>query len=95
MKLSIEIDCTPEEARSFLGLPDVRPLNERLVKELQERMSANLAAIAPDELLKNWLSLGTGAQDQLRRFVGTMADIARRPGATGNASGAPSAGSDD
>ncbi|MEE4537438.1 MAG: DUF6489 family protein, partial [Erythrobacter sp.] len=23
MKISIEIDCTPEEARAFMGLPDV------------------------------------------------------------------------
>ncbi len=23
MKLNVEIDCTPEEARQFLGLPDV------------------------------------------------------------------------
>jgi hypothetical protein len=92
MKLSIEIDCTPEEARSFLGLPDVGPLNERLVGELQQRVSAGLAALAPEDLLKNWLSLGTGAQDQLRKFVGVMADIARRPGATGGAPGSPGSG---
>jgi hypothetical protein len=41
MKMTIEIDCTPVEARAFLGLPDVSGLNEHLVKEMQNRMDAN------------------------------------------------------
>ena len=28
MKINVEIDCTPEEARSFLGLPDVGKANQ-------------------------------------------------------------------
>ena len=28
MKVNVEIDCTPEEARRFLGLPDVSKANE-------------------------------------------------------------------
>lgn len=39
MKVNVEIDCTPEEARRFLGLPDVTAANEvyveRLTKALQ------------------------------------------------------------
>jgi hypothetical protein len=53
MKMTIEIDCTPVEARSFLGLPDVSGLNEHLVKEMQNRMDANMAMLAPEELMKN------------------------------------------
>ena len=30
MKVNVEIDCTPEEARAFFGLPDVAPLQEKL-----------------------------------------------------------------
>jgi hypothetical protein len=82
MKLTIEVDCTPDEARAFLGLPDVRPLNEELVGQLRERLTANLASLSADELLKNWLTLGTGAQEQFRRFMGAMSDIAKRPGTT-------------
>jgi len=28
MKITLDIDCTPEELRSFFGLPDVRPMQE-------------------------------------------------------------------
>ena len=34
MKVSLDIDCTPEEARRFLGLPDVTEANEALVAEV-------------------------------------------------------------
>ena len=69
MKLNIEIDCTPAEARAFLGLPDVTPLNDHLVAEMQKRMDANMAALAPDELMKTWMSFGMGAQEQFRKLM--------------------------
>ena len=69
MKLNIEIDCTPAEARAFLGLPDVTPLNDHLVAEMQKRMETNVAAMQPEELMKTWTSFGVQAQDQFRRLM--------------------------
>ena len=69
MKMTVEVDCTPEEARRFMGLPDVSALNEALVKEMQERMAANISALAPDELMKNWMAFGAGAQEQFRKLM--------------------------
>lgn len=69
MKLNIEIDCTPAEARAFLGLPDVTGLNDHLVAEMQKRMDANMASMQPDELMKTWTSIGVQAQDQFRRLM--------------------------
>ncbi len=56
MKINVEVDCTPDEARAFLGLPDVRPMQERLLAEMQERMSASLRAVDPQEVMKLWLN---------------------------------------
>lgn len=36
MKVTVELDCTPEEARRMMGLPDVAKLNETYVKELSK-----------------------------------------------------------
>src|SRR3546814_10619316 len=69
MKMTIEVDCSPEEARRFLGLPDVSALNERLVEEMKARMEANMAMISPDELVKNWMAFGQGAQEQFRQLM--------------------------
>ncbi|MDB5450230.1 MAG: hypothetical protein JWQ46_1433 [Phenylobacterium sp.] len=69
MKMTIEVDCTPEEARRFMGLPDVSTLNEHLVGEMQKRIDANMAALSPDELIKNWMAFGAGAQEQFRKLM--------------------------
>lgn len=69
MNIKVEIDCTPVEARAFLGLPDVTPLNEHLVAEMQRRMAENMQAMQPEELMKTWTSFGVQAQDQFRRMM--------------------------
>lgn len=68
MKISIDIDCTPEEARAFLGLPDVAPMQRVLLDQMQERMAANIAAMDPETMLKTWLPLGLQNIDQLQRL---------------------------
>ena len=69
MKIELEIECTPAEARAFLGLPDVSALNDHLVAEMQKRMSENMAALAPEELMKNWMAFGAGAQEQFMKLM--------------------------
>lgn len=69
MKVNVEVECTPAEARAFLGLPDVTPLNDHLVAEMQKRMDSNIAAIQPEELMKSWTSFGVQAQEQFRQLM--------------------------
>lgn len=69
MKMTIEIDCTPIEARTFLGLPDVSTLNDHLVAEMKARMDANMAMIQPEELMKNWMAFGGQATEQFQRLM--------------------------
>ena len=75
MKMTIEIDCTPLEARSFLGLPDVTTLNEKLVEEMQKRMETNINLLSPEELMKNWTAFGVGAQEQFRKLMASAVDM--------------------
>jgi hypothetical protein len=73
MKLNIEIDLTPLEARQFLGLPDVSSLNQHMVAEMKKRMDANLAALAPEELMKSWLSFGGQASTEFMKMMSAAA----------------------
>ncbi len=68
MKITIDIDCTPQEARQFLGLPDVEALQQALIGQLGTRMSENLAAVDPDQLLKTWLPAGVAGMEQLQKM---------------------------
>ena len=69
MKVTVEIHCTPVEARSFLGLPDVTGLNEHLVEEMKKRFDANVAMLAPEELMKSWMTFGGQAQEQFMKLM--------------------------
>ena len=68
MKITMNIDCTPEEARAFLGLPDVKPLQEEMLKEVQKRMSASLKTMDPETVLKNWLPATLQGYQQLQEL---------------------------
>ena len=35
MKVTVDVDCTPEEARRFLGLPDLTPVHEAYVEKMK------------------------------------------------------------
>ncbi len=63
MKFNIEIDCTPEEARKFLGLA----VQERLMIQVETQMSAALKDIASDAMLKTWLPAGMEGFDQMQK----------------------------
>jgi hypothetical protein len=56
MKVNIEIDCTPLEARQFIGLPDLGPMQAAVMDKLQQQMMSNIDKLAPEALLQSWFS---------------------------------------
>ncbi|MEM7170118.1 MAG: DUF6489 family protein [Pseudomonadota bacterium] len=67
MKVTIDIDCTPSEAREFFGLPDVAPMQAKLVEELQERLQTNIGTMDAEQLMKTWMPMGLQGLDQLQK----------------------------
>jgi hypothetical protein len=72
MKVTVNIDCTPEEARTFLGLPDVQPMQEALMRQLQDQMSANLKAMDPETMMNTWLPMGLQGIEQFQKMMWTQ-----------------------
>jgi len=58
MNIRLDIDCSPEEARRFLGLPDLGPVHDVFVGRLQEMMATALTPSAADDMVRTWLSAG-------------------------------------
>jgi hypothetical protein len=79
MKFRIEAECTPLEARAFLGLPDVTVLNEQLTREMSQRLSDNISLLKPEELMKNWMSFGGQAQEQFMKMMSVAANAGLGP----------------
>lgn len=67
MKFSIEVDCTPEEARAFLGLPDVKELQSSAMDLVQNRTAEYLKNMDAAALAKMWLPLGTDAMQAMQK----------------------------
>ena len=73
MKVTFDIECTPEEARKFLGLPDVVPMQEAMMKELSEKMKENMEAMDPETIMKTWFESGMqNMTDMQKMFWGQM-----------------------
>ena len=66
MKVTIEIDCTPGEARQFFGLPDVKPMQAALMAKMEAQMLEAADRFSPDAMLRTWMSLGPQGIDTLR-----------------------------
>jgi hypothetical protein len=56
--MKIQVDVTPEETRTLLGLPDVKPMQKAMMEDIQGRMKKALSAMEPDALFKMWLPAG-------------------------------------
>lgn len=69
MKITIDIDCTPEEARIFFGLPDVQPMQQRLMADLEERLRQNIQDLEPEALFAKWLPLGMQGVEQMQKAM--------------------------
>jgi hypothetical protein len=68
MKIKLDIDCTPNEVREFFGLPEIKPLQEEVLKELQERLRASIKAMDPEAMLKTWLPATFKGFEQLQEM---------------------------
>jgi hypothetical protein len=69
MKINVDVDISPEEARTLLGLPDVKPMQGALMQDIEVRMKKTLGAMEPDALFKTWLPAGVQSLEQWQKFI--------------------------
>jgi hypothetical protein len=72
MKFTINVDCTPQEARQFIGLPDVGPMQERLMKEVEERMRERIQSLDPETLIRTWVPATIQSLGELQKMFWTQ-----------------------
>ncbi len=59
MKINVEVDCTPEEARRAVGLPDLSPIHDKYIQSIMGAMDGT--AVKPElleNMMKNWMPMG-------------------------------------
>ena len=61
MKITINVDCTPEEARTFFGLPDLTAVNQVVTDALAIRVQENIDTLS--DPVRFWeRAMATGGQ---------------------------------
>jgi len=75
MKVNIEIDCTPIEARQFFGFPDVAPMQMAVMDRLQQQMMSNIDKVSPESLIHSWFSFDPKLAERFQDMFVTMAGL--------------------
>ena len=79
MKVTVNVECTPEEARAFFGLPDVKPMQEAVMAQVQEKLMANVQAMDPETIMRSWNSASMQGMEQLQQaFWNSLANMTGR-----------------
>ncbi|WP_309623907.1 DUF6489 family protein [Novosphingobium sp.] len=69
MKVHVEIDCTPEEARTFLGLPDVSKANGLYVEAIAKAMKGAGNIDQVQDFAKNLAPMGQVGMKLFQQFM--------------------------
>ncbi len=73
MKITIDIDCSPREARSFLGLPDLEALQTAMMEKIQAQMMDSLGTMDAEAMFKQWMpGITGGAEEMMKNFWSGM-----------------------
>jgi hypothetical protein len=71
MQFKVNVDCTPEEARAFLGLPDLKPIHDRYIAAVIETMAGQTSVEQMERMFKGLSPLG----DAGMKLFSNMMDI--------------------
>ena len=68
MKVTIEIVCTPIEASQFFGLPNVEPVQAKVMAKIEQSMAEAIERFSPEALMGTWLSVLPQGSDWVQRM---------------------------
>ncbi len=69
MKVTIEIDCTPEEMRRTMGRPDVSALHDRYLQAMGDAMEGQVRPEMLEAMMKSWAPMGEAGMQFWRRMI--------------------------
>ena len=76
MKFNVEVECTPDEARRFLGLPEVAAMQERLIEDMEVQLKETIRTMDGKAMLDQWLPVGIKGIEQFQSLWTQLAAAA-------------------
>lgn len=69
MKVTVDVDCTPAEARAFLGLPDVTPIHDKYVEMMLGNFDGVKSIEQMEALFKSFSPMGDAGVRLFRQMM--------------------------
>lgn len=68
MKINVEVDCTPEEARRVMGLPDFTPVHEKYIEMLTNSMDGVVSPDVLENVMRSWAPVNDAGMNFWRKM---------------------------
>lgn len=68
MKIRLDVDATPQELRTFFGLPDLGPFHDEMIRQLQANMRAGAEGYDPLSLMNKVVPQGMQGLEAMQRL---------------------------
>jgi hypothetical protein len=72
MKVTVDVDCTPEEARRFMGLPDLTPVHQAYVEKMKAAVGDGATPEMFGDMMKAWGPMSEAGMTIWRDMLGQM-----------------------
>lgn len=72
MKISVDVDCTPEEARRFMGLPDMSSVHEAYLGRMRTAIEQGITPDAIQTMMQSWAPMGEAGLNLWRQLLDNM-----------------------
>lgn len=77
MNITMNVDCTPEEARRLMGLPDLQPVHDLYLSKLREAMTDGLTPETLDKMFRAWAPMGEAGLNAWRQALDQLTGAGR------------------
>lgn len=80
MKVTVNIECSPEEARTFLGMPDLAPVHEAMVEKMVSVAKDGVAPQDVEAMMRAWMpGMGENWQAMQKAFWMAASKASEKP----------------
>lgn len=80
MKVKVDVDLTPEEARKLMGLPEIEPMQQRILAQMEKQLSSNLSYMDPEVVMRTIMPVGAQGMEKLQDLLWGVAGAAMGKG---------------
>jgi len=68
MKISVDVDCTPEEARRFMGLPDLSGVHDLYLDKMKRTIEEGVTPDTIATMMQSWAPMGEAGMNMWRQL---------------------------